>query len=272
VTDGAVTYVVNSGDANLIKLDLRARAKLDTINLANASNPMSLTLLGSNKGLVANNMTNYVSWVDVATKTQEATESIRGSAGGGAAIANGKAYVPSVEADYSNWPTIGYAFSGLHVYDLSTRKLVKTITLANDALASYFAPGDLSLDPQGHVVVIAKEGLTVIDPATDTVLRTIAFGAPAHSVQYLSATKAYASAGGGLVSFNPETGAILRGLSEKIDLGGGANFKIFGQAAYVTNFASDSVRVIDLLTEQASGSDLPVGDGPQDLTFITVAE
>lgn len=272
VTEGATTYLVNSGDANLFKLDLRARTKLDTITLTNASNPMSLTLLGANKGLVTNNVANYVSWIDLATKAQEATESIRGAAGGGAPIANGKAYVPSVEADYSKWPTIGYAFSGIHVYDLATRKLLKTITLANDALSNHYAPGDISLDPQGRVVAIAQEGLAVIDPATDTVVRTIAFGAPAHSVQYLSATKAYATVNGGLVSFNPETGAILRGVSSKVDLGGGVNFKIFGQAAYVMNFASDSVRVIDLVTEQASGSDLKVGDGPQDLTFITVAD
>lgn len=271
MTEGAVTYLVNSKDATLYKLDLRARKKLDTMNLTNGSNPMSLTLLGSNKGFVTNLLTDYVSWVDLATKTQEATESIRGAAGGGVAIIGDRAYVPAVESTHdANW-VFTYSFSGIHVYDLATRTLVKTISLAPDGLANYFGMADISTDPQGRVVVTANEGLAVIDPATDAVLRTINFGVPAHSVQYVSATKAYAAADGGMVSFNPETGAILRGRSDKIASGGG-NFKIFGQAAYVANFALDSVRVIDLATEQASGSDLLVGDGPQDLTFITVAE
>ncbi|HEY9856853.1 MAG TPA: hypothetical protein V6D05_14010 [Stenomitos sp.] len=271
VTEGATTYLVNSGDANLFKLDLHARAKLDTINLTTGSNPMSLTLLGSNQGLVTNNMTNYVSWIDLATKTQEATESIRGAAGGGAAIANGKAYVPSVEADYSNWPTIGYAFSGIQVYDLATRKLLKTIALADDALSSYYLTTDIGTDPNGKVEVATKTGVVVIDPTTDTVSQTIQVGAPTNNLQFVSATKAYASAAQGMVSFNPTTGAILRGTDNTINSGGGS-FKIFGKAAYVANFASDSIRVIDLETEQASGSDLLVGDGPQDLTFITVAD
>lgn len=271
VTEGTTTYLVNSGDANLFKLDLRARAKLDTINLDTGSNPMSLTLLGSNKGLVTNNMKNYVSWIDLATKTPEATTSIRGAAGGGAAIANGKAYVPSVEADYSNYPAIGYAFSGIQVYDLATRQLVKTIALANDALASYYLTTDIGTDPNGLVEVATKTGIVVIDPATDTVSRTLNFGAKTNNLQFVSPTRAYAMSEDGMVSFNPTTGAILRGTDNKIASGAGS-FRIFGLAAYVTNFASDSIRVIDLLTEQASGSDLAVGDGPQDLTLITVAE
>lgn len=274
VTRGAVTYLVNSGDADCYKLDLRARARLDTLPLRNGSNPMSLHLLEGDKGLVVNLLSRDLAWVDLGTKALEATVSVpAGAPGGGVALSGGKIYVPAVGASYGGPPNYEatYTFSGLHVYDLATRSHLKTLTMAPDALGSYYSPADVSTDPQGRVVVTVKEGLAVIDPATDTVLRTIAFGAPAHSVQYLSATKAYASAGGGMVSFNPETGAILRGVADRIASGGG-NFKIFGQAAYVANFASDSVRVIDLATEQASGSDLLVGDGPQDLTFVTVAE
>lgn len=273
-TEGAVTYLVNSGDADVYKLDLRARAKLDTLLLPTGANPMSLNLVSGGQGLVVNYMSRDLAWFNLGTKALEATVSVpTGAPGGGAAVAGGKVYVPAVEATYGGPPTYAatYTFSGVHVYDVATRARLKTIALADDALASYFAPGDISTDPAGRVVVTVQEGLAVIDPASDTVVRTIAFGAPAHSVQYVSATRAYASAGGGMVSFNPETGEIRRGVADRIASGGG-NFKVFGETAYVTNFASDSIRMIDLKTEAATGSDLLVGDGPQDLTFVTVAD
>lgn len=274
VTQGAVTYLVNSGDADCYKLDLRAHAKLDTLPLRVGSNPMSLHLLEGDKGLVVSLYSRDLAWLDLKTKALEATVSVpTGAPGGGVAFSGSKAYVPAVAATYGGPPNYEatYTFSGIHVYDLTTRAFLKTVPLAPDALGSYYSPADISTDPLGRVVVTAPSGLAVIDPATDALVRTIDFGAPAHSVQYVSATRAYAAAGGGMVSFDPTTGEVRRGVSDAIASGGG-NFKVFGSAAYVANFAQDAIRVIDLQTEQASGSDLLVGDGPQDLAFVTVAE
>lgn len=267
VTVGAKSYLVNSGDADIDVLDLHAHAKLDNILLRNGSNPMTLTLLDDNKGLVINYVTRDLAWIDMGTKALEATASVGpGAPGGYVAVVNGKAYVETVQADYSHYPTIGFTASSVVVVDLASRQVVKTIALNNDD-----NPFDVSLDPNGKIEVGVKNGVAVIDPATDALLRRIDFGTAVSSIRYLSATKAYAAAGGGMVSFNPTTGAILRDTSDLIASGGG-NFKIFGNAAYVTNFASNSIRVIDLATETASGSDLSVGNGPQDLAFVTIAE
>lgn len=268
LTRGATTFLVNSGDANLVKLDLRARRKLDTINLANGSNPMTLHLLENEQAMVVNYMSADVAFLDLGTKTVTKTLALpNGQPGGGAAITRGKAYVAAVKADYSKWPTIGFSFSGIHVIDLATRTVLKTITLDADA-----NPDNVTVDPSGKVRVGVSTGLVTIDPETDTVSGSLAFGAKVGSVQYVDATKAYGSVDNGLVSFNPTSGAILRGTAQKIPVTGAGGFKVFRGGAYVTSFSTDTVVVVDLATEAASGSPIAVGDGPQDLTFITVED
>ncbi len=268
LTLGKLTYLVNSGDHNVVKLDLRARKTLDTFNLTNGSNPMTLQIIEGNKALVVNYVSADVAFVDLGTKTVEATLKLdKGQPGGGVAIANGKAYVAAVEATYGPAPdyVTTYSFSGIHVIDLATRKVAKTITF--DAVDAN--PLNVSASPDGQIVVGIKDGLAFIDPATDAVAATLSFGAQIGSVQYVSATKAFGSFYGGLVSFDPSKRAVLRGSEQAIAVDGAGAFKIFRNAAYVTNFGKDTVTVVDLATEAASGSPIPVGDGPQDLTFVT---
>ncbi len=269
LTHGKVTYLVNSGDHNLVKLDLLGFKTLDTFNLANGSNPMTLQIIEGNKALVVNYVTADVAFVDLATKQIEATLQLdQGQPGGGVAIAAGKAYVAAVAATYGG-PEVNYAptytFSGIHVIDLATRTVVKTI--AFDEVDAN--PLNVSASPDGQIVVGVKNGLAFIDPATDTVKGALDFGQQVGSVQYLSATKAYGAIYSGLVAFNPSTREILRGAAQAIAVEDAGNFKIYENAAYVTNFGKDTVTVVDLATEAASGSPIPVGDGPQDLTFVT---
>jgi len=272
LTLGKLTYLVNSGDHNLIKLDLRARKTLDTFNLPNGSNPMTLEVIEGDKALVVNYESADVAFVNLASKAVEATLDLpKGQPGGGVAIASGKAYVAAVDATYGG-PEVDYAptytFSGVYVIDLATRTLAKTIAFdAADA-----NPLNVSVSPEGKIFVGIKDGLAVIDPATDTVIESISFGTQVGSVQYVNATKAYGSVYSGLVSFNPSTRQVLRGTEQAIAVEGAGSFKIFRNAAYVTNFAKDTVTVVDLATEAASGSPIPVGDGPQDITFVTAED
>lgn len=271
-TLGVVTYVVNSGDNDVRKLDLRARKALDTITLANATNPTTLTAIGGELALVTNNYTGDLAFVNLATKTTEATLALgRGVPFGEPAIVGGKAYVGAVEASYGGPPdfTATYTFSGVHVVDLATRTIAKTISLDADA-----NPGNASVDPSGKVWVGVKGGLVKIDPASDTVTATLDFGEIVNRVQYVGATKAYGKVNGGLIAFNPETGAITKPSASKIavDVDAMGAFKIFNGVGYVSSFDKDTVTVVDLVTEAASGSPIAVGDGPQDLTFVTVED
>ena len=264
---GVVTWLVNSGDNNLVKLDLRARKTLATINLDVGANPSTITMIGGDKALVTNSVANNLSFVDLTTAATESTLVVSpGSPFFGPAVTNGKAYVPSDKWDDS-WTAL--EFSGIYVIDLATKTVTKTITLEADA-----NPGNVSVAPSGKVWVGVKSGLVSIDPATDQTVDSLDFGQKVTHVQYVSETKAYGKVDGGLVSFNPSTGAILKNTSSKIaaEVDGAGAFKIFKGVGYVSHFGKDTVSVINLVTEAASGSPISVGDGPQDLTFITVED
>jgi YVTN family beta-propeller protein len=268
-TKGVVSWLVNSGDNNLVKLDLRARKTLATLNLANGSNPSTLSMIAEDKGMVTNNMTGDLAFVDLHTMTAESTLALpKGVPFFEPAIVDGKAYVGAVEANYDNYPAITYTYSAVYVVNLATKAIAKTIELDADA-----NPGNASVDPSGKVWIAVKDGLVKIDPATDTVTKSLVFGEPVTWVRYLSATKAYGSIYGGLISFDPTTDAVLKTSANKIPVASdwGA-FKIFKGVGYVSSQASNSVTVVDFATEAASGSPIPVGDGPQDLTFVTVED
>lgn len=269
--DGSTGYLVNSGDANLIKFDLVARSQSGKLDLPVGANPMSVTPTGGGKGVVANYLAKTVTFVNLSSMQAENSVTLsQGQPSGGVAVANGKVYIAASTADYSNYPAISYSFSGIHVVNVGGTQVAKTITLANDA-----NPFSVVKDPSGLIQVGFSGGVLTIDPSTDEVLRTIPFTKSVSAIDFLNADTAYGAAdGNGLVSFNPKTGAVLRAVTAKIvagDTSVGA-FRIRGNLAYVPNFASDSVTVVDLTSGTATGSPYQVGDGPQELTFVTTEE
>jgi|GEM_PF-2432358 len=266
VTQGVITYVVNSGDNNITKLDLRARKKLDTFDLATGTNPMTVTFLDNGTALINNLLTSSLTFLNLATKQSDGDFQLptEGAPSFSPGVVNSKAYVP-----VDKWSKGQVVYSAIHVVNLANRQLIKTLDLPVDA-----NPSNVAVDPSGKVWVGVKGGLVKIDPATDTIAQTVSLASQVNAVQFLSATKGYASVDGGLVSFNPTTGAVLRDVSDKIaaDNSWGA-FKIFNGVGYVSDFGKNTVTVIDLVTEAASGSPIPVGgDGAQDLTFVTVED
>jgi hypothetical protein len=266
---GQTGYVVNSGDATVARFNLKTSAPAGQIDLPTGANPMTVTSTSTGKGMVVNLMAKTAVFVDLGTLAKEATVNIpQGQPGGGVAVAAGKAYAAAVTADYSNYPAISYSFSGVHVFDTAGKSFSRTISLPNDA-----NPLPVAADPSGLIHVGTESGISTIDPATDTVVRTIAFGKKVNSIAFLNADKGYAACdGNGLVAFNPKTGAILRDVASKILVGDSSvgNFKIRGNLAYVPNFASDTVTVVDLVQETKVGTPFAVGDGPQEIAFIEV--
>lgn len=264
-------YVVNSGDANILKLDLLSLKESGRLDVTTGANPMTLTLLGDGKGLVVNYLEKTVEFFDLARSQSEKKITLpSGQPGGGVAVANGKAYVCAVAATYASSPPYAatYSFSGIHVIDLGLRSLKTTINLPNDTNPQI----SVTKDPVGQIQVSSDKGVITIDPATDQAVRTIDFGKPIGAVAYLDSERAFAAAdGNGLVSFNPKTGTILRSVGQKIVAGDTSvgHFAILKGLAYVPNFASDSVTVVDLEAGVATGSPYQVGDGPQEVGFVT---
>lgn len=272
--DGAHTWLVNSGDATLDKLDLLKPEKVDTINTAVGSNPLTMVKLNDTQALVINYMSSDgdlrpdVAVLDLATR--QVTKIIKlpnGAPAGSAAIVGDKIYLPAMQADYSAYPAIGYTFSGIHVIDKLTLAVTHTIALPNDA-----DPRDITLDPNAKILFAHKGGLSLIDPLTDTVTPGLATTAALHSLRFVDATKAYAAIADGLVSFNPTTQTFIKDPSAKIPAGGDTSvggFTLHEGRAYVPNFANDTVTVVDLATDTIIGTPYAVGDGPQAVVFQT---
>jgi hypothetical protein len=270
--DGDVTWSVNSGDHTIDQLDLLAPAKTDTIPMANGSNPLTMYKLTASTAIVVNYLNSDgdlrpdVAVLDLATKA--VTKIIKlpnGQPAGGVAIYGDKIYIPATQADYSNWPAIGYSFSGVHVVDRLTLTVTKTIALADDA-----NPGDITIDPTGHIVVAHKGGLSLIDPLTDLVTPGLSSPVPLHAIRFVSGRKAYAAVAEGLVSFDPQTQTCIKGPEAAIAAGGDTSvggFEIRGTRAYVPNFANDTITVLDLETDAIVGAPIAVGDGPQAVVF-----
>lgn len=269
-TVGDETYLVNAESATIDVLDLKGNVKKDTIVLRTGSWPQWLAFGADGKAVVAHSYfagIKELAWMNFGTKTLEATASAPNLAwtSSGCVVANGKVYAPAKEGNWGE-PTTS---SNCYVFDYASHALLKTITLtATDG------PTEISLTPSGKVELGVSTGVVVIDPASDTVLKRINFDTPVTSMRYASATKAYATTSKGLVSYNPTTYEILRDKDHAIASVASmeGSFRIFNNVAYIPNFASDSIQVIDLATETASGSEIPVGDGPQDLAFVTVDE
>ncbi|MBO9540155.1 hypothetical protein J7643_06130 [bacterium] len=269
-TVGESTYLVNAQDATIDVLDLKGGSKKDTMVLRVGSWPQWLAFGADGKGVVAHYNafgSKELAWMDFGAKTLEATASAAELAwtSTGCVIANGKVYAPAKVAEWGQPSTS----SGCYVFDYATHALLKTISLeATDD------PTEISLSPNGKVELGVNTGVVVIDPATDAVVKRLDFKTPVTTMRYASATKAYATTEKGLVSYNPTTYEILRDKDHAIASVASmfGSFRIFNNAAYIPNMASNSIQVIDLLTETASGSDIPVGSGPQDVAFVTVDE
>lgn len=279
---GTDTYLVNSGDANILRLNLTGRTAAAPIHLPTGSNPFVMVPLPTpaTEALIVNYFDSNdtlladVSFLNLTTELIEADKTVdlpEGNPTGGALIHDGKAYVPATAATYGGAPDYAatYTFSGVYVIDLATHAIAGTIALPDDA-----NPGHISRDPaSGLIHVCTQTGIALIDPATDT-LRAggLTSPVPLHGIRYVSATLAYAAVYDGLVTFNPATQAFIKGPDAKIPAGGDTSvgdFLIHDGKAYVPNFANDTVTVVDLATETVVGAPFPVGDGPQAVVVQT---
>ncbi len=266
---GTTGYAVCYGDNKIVKVDLAGPTKLADISFPSGTGPQTVTPFGTaGKAVVGGDDSKAAIFIDLATGAQEGSAaSIAAKAAlGSVAIAGNKAYMPVYTLDQN----FAVSYSAIKIVDLVT-KAVNTITLAADA-----NPYAAAADPDGKIHVGTKNGVTTYDPANDTEVRSLNFGAQVTAIKFKSADKAYAMAGqnwnyDGLVVFNPKTGDIIKSFANRIKTGGSSgNFAIHGNKAYVADFGGDRVAVVDLETEATSS--YKVGDGPQDLAVVEIPQ
>ena len=262
VEDGSRTLLVVSGDSQIRTIDLRAKREVGIFNLPEGFSPQWLVPIAPGRGVVAG-YGSGLAWVNWQSGTLEATSSVPLGTAFRVAISNGKAYVPVSSIEYNpDYSIKGYVYAGVHVYDVQTRALLRTLDLAKDADPQAIATG-----PDGIIWVGTQTELLKIDPAEDTLSARLTVGKPISFFAFRDRTGYAVLQAGGLLDFDVDKATWNRG-PDKVMAGGGAGLLIRGNEAWTSDFGNDQVLVTDLTTGLASGSPIPVGDGPQHLIGI----
>ncbi|TMV00053.1 beta-propeller fold lactonase family protein [Streptomyces sp. DASNCL29] len=235
--DGRRVYVVNSSAGTVAVIDTTT-LKVSGTPIPVGSQPRAAALTPDGKRLyVTNSASDIVTVIDTTTLTVTGTPIPVGSVPSGVAVAldGTRAYVAN-----SNAGTISVIDTG-------------TNTVVGDPVGAGVAPLDVAVTPDGARLFLADAGapeILVLDTATLTVTGSVALPSAPHALAVtrdgltLLATLPTAS------SLAVVDTATLTVTGTPIPVGGsphGVSIDADGRNAYVTNAASNTVSVIDML-------------------------
>jgi YVTN family beta-propeller protein len=243
--NGGATLYVSSDGATVVSVIDTASDQL-TASIEVGRSPHGLALVPGGKTLLANVYgEDRVAFIDTATRAVVATVPV--------AKPHTIAVRPDGKLAYASSQQPG-AFA-LVVIDLDKRSVVKSIPLDKP-------PRDLEFAWDGRALYFTMAGVDavqVLDPATDTVVASVATGASPHiAMQAEGAIGATAvvQGPGELMLFDPASHKPLRSIAvgKQPHWQAAANG---GKVIYVTNEGSNDVSVVDL----ASGTTKTIGVG-----------
>jgi streptogramin lyase len=265
VISGSTGYVVNSGSNQVQIINLETGQSLGAIEIYRGQNPYSITLDGNQKAYVTNELTGNVSRLDLTSNLEDTAVSA-GVSPEGICIYQNKLYI--TDTNNSGPPNYSYGQGRVWVYSLPNLSFADTIHVALN-------PQTIKPGPDGMIHVVCTGDynaitgqVQIINPATMTVVDSIALGGTPGSLVFTTQHKAYLGAGGWategyVLSYDGLTHQILHGdPSNPITVPKGAYGVCTNSSGHVLVccYAEDSVVELD-----SSGVILKtynVGDGP----------
>ncbi len=269
---GQNVYVVNSTPPGITVIDIKTDQIVQTINLAEGSNPWTMAFVGASKAYVTNYVANSVSVVDLQTGDLLNTISV-GLAPEGILIVDNTAYV----ANTGGFPN--YSPSTVSIIDIEKDSVTKTLDVGTN-------PQDLALAPDGTIHVICTGNFAsisgkvyIINPFgapdfTAAVIDSVLLGGFPGDIQITKDGIAYvpdfgANNNGFLYSYNVFNKEILFDSASPFLVGFGVMNALYDSKTdelFINNFAADNVQLIDV-TNNSILRTFPFGDGAQDMTI-----
>ena len=269
---GAYVYVVNSTPPGITVIDIKTDEIVQTINLAEGSNPWTMAFVGVNKAYVTNYVANSVSVVDLQSGDLLNTIEV-GIAPEGILVVDNIAYVTNT----GGFPN--YSPSTVSIIDIETDSVTKTLDVGIN-------PQDLALAPDGNIHVICTGNFAsisgkvyIINPFgapdfTPAVVDSVILGGYPGDIQITKNGIAYvpdfgANNSGFLYSYNVFNKEILFDATSPFLVGFGvmnAYYDSKTDELFINNFAADNVQLIDVSNNSVLQT-YPFGDGAQDMVI-----
>lgn len=257
-------YCVNSGSNNIMIFDADSWEAETPLNLSTGNNPMNMVFFNDDIVYVACSVSNKVLQVNMDSKT--VIRRINAGLGAtGIALANGKIYISNTAFD-GNSSTYGQGT--VTVLDGASGDSLNTINVSTN-------PQYIGLAPDGNVHTICTGNyadvsgkVSVIDPATDTVIKTFMTGGTPGSADFSHReNRGYLSVwGSGLLVYDILTGEILQGINDPF-LGRGGSGVLVDPEDFIFVSVWEDDQVIKLDLEGNILSTYDVGDSPQALAI-----
>lgn len=178
VSRGDNLYCVNSGSNNVEIFDTKTWSK-KAVDLGIAQNPMTMAFYNDDIAFVACSVSMKVHKINVTTREVLATADA-GTGATGVFVKNGKVYVTNT--GYVS-PTDPYEPGVVYVYDAESLEKTGEIAVGiNPQTIAETPDGKLHVVCSGDYGATASGVVSVIDPATDAVVKTIEVGGAPGSI------------------------------------------------------------------------------------------
>jgi YVTN family beta-propeller protein len=254
---GTSVYVLNALDNTVSVIDAATRAVTATVAVGNLGGNTAAGLAMNHQGTrvyVANAQQNTISVIDTSTNTVIGAPITVGEYPLGVAVSPSGSHVYVTNSGSNT----------LSIVSATTSPAIATLPVGS-------APRGVAVHPSGGLVYVAtRDGLTVVDPSTMTIVTTVPISG-AHGVA--------ASPDGRKVYVTSDDGNAVVVIDALTNLPAGAPFDLAshgcgisvtpdGRFVLVTNSAADRVSVIDASTQTVVHA-VNVGSGPAALgSFI----
>lgn len=264
VISDSTGYVVNSGSNQIQIINLGTGQTIGAIEIYRGQNPYSIALDGNQKAYVTNELTGNVSRLDLISNLEDTAVSA-GTSPEGVCVYQNKLYI--TDTNNSGPPNYSFGQGRVWVYSLPNLSFADTIHVATN-------PQTIKPGPEGMIHVVCTGDyntisgqVQIINPATQTVVDSIALGGTPGSLVFNTQHIANLGAGGWgtegyVLSYAGMTHQILHGSSNPISVPKGAYGVCATTSGQVLVCCQGEDKVVELDNNGVIVKTYSVGDGP----------
>jgi streptogramin lyase len=264
VISGSIGYIVNSGSNQVQIINLETGQTPGVIEIYLGQNPYSIALDGNQKAYVTNLLTGNISRLDLITNLEDTAVSA-GVSPEGVCVYQNKLYI--TDTNNSGPPNYSYGQGRVWVYSLPNLTFADTIHVAMNPQTVKPGPdGNLHVVCTGDYNAIPGQ-VQIINPATMTVVDSIAIGGTPGSLVFNSQNIGYLGAGGWVtegyvLSYNGLTHQILHSAANPITVALGAYGVCVTPEGHLLVCCQGDDQVVELDENGENPHTYNVGDGP----------